>query len=227
MLVTEQNSAIQGMVCRCPACGQRYEYEKLLTLRPRMVQVKVVEKQPANTVPLTIWVYPEPLEVMRQRFPVNFMTTMTALFTAIADPDTLLVEGEHGRAIKAAGVLKGRDLEGLGPYIKQLEQDVEDARVRERALGPLLGMMQLLQGAQAGGGVPMIRPLPGEAAAAAAATPSSHISPDHYAADYVEEDDPYQSAMLPAEPASPVVAERVDFSEFKFQGLPKPVPSGR
>ncbi len=226
------------MVVKCPACGATFDYEKLLSLRPRMVQVKIVERQPANTLPLTIWVYPEPLEAMRQRFPSNFMTTMTAMFTAVADPDTVLIEGEHGRALKESGVLRGRDVEGLGPYIKQLEQDVEDAKVRERALGPLMAMMQMMQGAagQGAGGLVYPASLPNQ-------VPAQTVIPanpfgENQSADFYEEPDPFGMAALPMEPQSPArtgaggagtgtPATAADPGTTMLHGLPKPVPSGR
>lgn len=196
------------MMCKCMAAGHTYDYQRLMQLKPRMQQLTLNEKQPGNTTSFTVWVYPEVLEALRQKYPQNLQTTLCSYLTSLADPDTLIIEGENARALHETGVLRGRDIRGLGEIMLKLEKQVAEAKVRESALGPLMQMMAAFQGG--GQGLPGARP----AAAAAGATgdypsaPPPPIDPTDY--------DPFDAAMVEAE-IEPV-------PEPQFHGKPRPTP---
>lgn len=148
--LSDKDSA--AMMIRCQLGGHRYNYSNFLAQKPRMVKLALNEKQPLKTIALTVWVYPEVLEVLRQRYPQNLLTTLCAILTAVADPDTVMIEGEHGRALKEAGVLKGRDIVGLGAEVKRLHEEVEQLKIREKALAP---MFQMFGGMMKAAGMPV------------------------------------------------------------------------
>src|SRR5271168_2145067 len=145
LMIKDTSTAVEGMVVRCLAQNHRFVYEKLMALNPRKVKLQLHEKQPGNTTTIAVWVYPEVLAALQKRYPDNLQTTLCSFMTAIADPDSIVVEGEHARALKASGVAKGRDIMGLAEIVKQLESEVETARIQMKALGPMMQMFQQAQ----------------------------------------------------------------------------------
>ncbi len=131
---------------RCVVQNHRYEYTKLMSLKPRMKPYPFVEKQPGGTVAQTIWVYPEAWRALHERYPQNLMTTVCSLLAALADGDSMIVEGEYVREMAAMGVTKGREIAGLAAANAQLKKDLDEARLREKVLEPIL---KLLGGAAA------------------------------------------------------------------------------
>jgi hypothetical protein len=125
------------MTVRC-ARGHEYDYQRLLELKPRMQKLQLTEKQPVNTVAQQFWVYPEVLSALQRRFPQNFMTTICAALTALADPDTVMIEGEHARALRATGVARGRDIVGLAAENARLTTQVNELKIQMKVLEPFL-----------------------------------------------------------------------------------------
>ena len=207
LMIKDTSTKAEGQVVRCLLNNHRFEYARLLALKPRMVKLALNEKQPGNTIVMQVWVYPEVQEALRQRYPQNLQTTLCALMTALADPDTVMIEGEHARALRDAGVTRGREIAGLGTVIQQLEQQVAEAAIREKALAPLMQMMSQAAAASGGGVAAVSGGLPEqESPAARASSPAATRQPTG---------DPVMDAMLET------------MEEPTVHGLPKPVPSGR
>lgn len=141
LFVKDVSTKAEGMVVRCIAQSHRFDYAKLMALNPRKVQLQLHEKQPGNTTTIGVWIYPEALAVLQQRFPANLNTTLCSFLTAVADPDTIVIEGEHARALRDSGVSKGRDIMGLAEVVKQLETEVAESRMQLKVLEPFLKMM--------------------------------------------------------------------------------------
>lgn len=153
LFVKDVSTKAEGMVVRCLAQSHRFDYSKLMALNPRKVQLPLHEKQPGNTTTIGVWIYPEALAVLQQRFPANLNTTLCSFLTAVADPDTIVIEGEHARALRDSGVSKGRDIMGLAEVVKQLEAEVAESRVQLKVLEPFLKMMGGALGQQQAGQV--------------------------------------------------------------------------
>lgn len=147
-MIRVMRSAGEGMRVRCGAMGHTYNYETLMKLNPRKEQLVLNEKMPASCIVQNVWVHPEAWAMLQKRFPQTLMTTLCATITALADPDTVMVEGQYAREMKTLGVERGRDVLGLAKRVKELEAENEEMRVREKALAPFLKML-----AQAGGAV--------------------------------------------------------------------------
>ena len=122
---------------RCQMQSHRYEYQRLMALKPRMKPYNFVEKQPASTVLQQVWVHPEAWTRLHEKYPTNLMTTICSLLTSLADGDTMIIEGEHVREMQALGVTRGRDMVGLAATNQTLSTELEAARIREKALEPL------------------------------------------------------------------------------------------
>jgi hypothetical protein len=131
----------EGMVVKCANQLHTFTYGKLMQLHPRMDKPDFVEKQPPNTVTLTLWVYPEVLESLRQKFEHNLNTTMCSAVTALADPDTVLIEGEHAREIASLGIKRGREVLGLAREVIELRKKLERAEIQMEALAPIFAAM--------------------------------------------------------------------------------------
>lgn len=148
-MVKEIHTRAEGMMVKCLGPStHRYSYDRLMQLNPRKEQLPLVEKQPPNTVVINVWCYPEALEALKQKFPSNLMTTLCATLAALADPDVVLIEGEHAREMVQLGVKRGRDVLGLARQVKTLQTQLDEARIRERALEPLLKALGGMAGVQ-------------------------------------------------------------------------------
>ena len=219
LMVKDTSTSAEGMIVRCLAQSHRFDYNKLMALNPRKVKLQLHEKQPGNTTTVAVWVYPEVLAALQKRYPDNLQTTLCSFLTAIADPDSIVVEGEHARALRDSGVSRGRDIMGLAEIVKQQEQELETARIQMKALGPMMAMFQQFAGGGAGmqpqgaPQQPLIAPggLQGQQW-------TQHVAPAPAPA--AEPMDPIEAAMW-AEQAAPGAAAPPD-REPKFMGIPKP-----
>jgi hypothetical protein len=137
-MVKVLHSSGEGMRVKCIAQGHLYAYERLMQLNPRKEHLALNEKMPPSCQIQQVWVHPEAWAMLQKRFPQNLMTTLCATITALADPDTVMVEGEHAREMRALGVERGRDVLALAKRVKEQGQELEEMRIRERALAPLL-----------------------------------------------------------------------------------------
>jgi hypothetical protein len=129
------------MVVRCANQLHTYNYPTLMKMNPRMDKPDFIEKQPPNTVTLALWVYPEVLESLKQKFEHNLNTTLCSAITALADPDTVLIEGEHAREIASLGIKRGREVLGLAREVKELRTKLERAQIQMEALAPIFQAM--------------------------------------------------------------------------------------
>jgi hypothetical protein len=146
----------EGMAVKCANGLHTFTYSKLMSLHPRMDKPDFVEKQPPNTITMTVWVYPEVLESLRQKFEHNLNTTMCSAITALADPDTVLIEGEHAREIASLGIKRGREVLGLAREVKELRTKLERAELQMQVLEPIL---RALGGGLPGAVAPMESPM--------------------------------------------------------------------
>lgn len=135
---------------KCTAGLHRMTYAELMSHKPRMEKLVINEKQPGNTSQLAVWIYPEALERLRARFPSNLMTTICSLFTSLADPDTLVIEGEHMRELRELGVHRGRDIVGLAKSVKSLTDQLEESKKQSDQYS---GIAKLLAAFSGGGGL--------------------------------------------------------------------------
>lgn len=129
-----------AMMVKCPM-GHTYDYARLMQMNPRMLPMQVKETQPARTIQHAFWVYPEALAALQQRYPQNFMTTMCAAITALADPDTILIEGEHARALRDSNVTRGREIMTIVTENAALKQKLADAENRLKLFEPMFKSM--------------------------------------------------------------------------------------
>jgi hypothetical protein len=110
----------------CTAIGHKFpNYLELMKLKPRMDKLQVMEKQPPGSNSQQFWIDPDALAAIRDRFPTNFMTTIYSLFTALADPDTIVIEGEHMKELRGLGINRGRDVVGLAKTHKAMADQLE------------------------------------------------------------------------------------------------------
>ena len=144
---------------------------------------------PPSCIIQQVWVASRSVGHADKRFPQNLMTTLCATITALADPDTVMVEGEHAREMRALGVERGRDVLALAKRVKEMNLELEEMRIRERALAPLL---KALGGAQA------VPSLAGQQEPSA--TVDGHRNPDLPAPAAMEElvEDPESGLLVPA-----------------------------
>lgn len=137
-MVKVMHSAGEGMRIKCAAQGHTYNYERFMSLNPRKEQLALNEKMPTSCIIQQVWVHPEAWAMLQKRFPQTLMTTLCATLTALADPDTVMVEGQYAREMRELGVERGRDVLGLAKRVKEQGSELEEMRIRERALAPLL-----------------------------------------------------------------------------------------
>lgn len=147
-LVKQLHSKTEGMVLRCTGCQRTFPYAALLAQHPRMDQPTFVEKQPPGSLVVSIWIYPAVLEALRAKFPQNLATTLCDVMTSLADPDTVLIEGENARQFAALGIKRGREVLGLAREVVDLRVKLEEATVRERALAPIFAALGLAAAGQ-------------------------------------------------------------------------------
>lgn len=229
LMVKDTGTKAEGMVLRCIQRNHRFPYERLMALNPRKVKLQLSEKQPGNTISMAVWVYPEVQEALRQRYPQNLQTTLCALMTALADPDTVLIEGEHARALHATGVTKGREIVALGSRVIQLEEQLKESKIREKALAPILAALG--QAARPVAGLAETEAVdPGaEPVDPTRQPPRSQQAPPARPAARQLTGDPIMDAMLDGETgpddmaAGGVGVEHLALPTF----MPKPEPSGR
>lgn len=180
------HSSGEGMRVKCTGAGHMYSYERLMQLNPRKEQLMLQEKMPPSCIVQQVWVHPEAWAMLAKRFPQTLMTTLCATITALADPDTVMVEGNYAREMRTLGVERGRDVLGLAKRVKELEAETEEMKIRERALAPFLKML-----AQAGGNQNPAEPT---------ATVNGHRNPELPQVGEHEEliEDPETGLLIPA-----------------------------
>ena len=188
-MVKVMHSSNEGMRVKCTAQGHLYSYERLMQMNPRKEQLSLIEKMPTSCVIQQIWVHPEAWAMLLKRFPQTIFTTLCATLTALADPDTVMVEGQYAREMRELGVVHGRDVLGLARQVKELSREVEDMRIRERALAPLLKAL--------GGATGLSNATPQEEPSA---TVNGHRNPELPNAAMQEEliEDPETGLLVPA-----------------------------
>lgn len=178
-LVQQMAGKQRGMLLKCSFCNRSYEYDQLLKLSPRCDKPEFVERPLPKTIPRQLFAYPEVWAALETKFPQNLLTTLTACLTSLADPDTVLIEGEHARELSALGIKRGREILGLAREVLQLRKDVADMRIREEALRPFFNMMQGAFAGQAGGGQGQSSaPMQMAPATDATLLPDGHRNPD-------------------------------------------------
>lgn len=199
---------------RCQVQSHRYEYMKLMSLKPRMRAYNFVEKQPTSTIVQQVWVHPEAWQALQQKYPQNLMTTICSLLTALADGDSMILEGEHVRQMAALGITKGRDIVGLAQTNIDMQKELAELRIREKALEPIMRTL--------GGGLQtqQMQPQPEEENASTARNlPPRVVVPeplpdpdgDYNPLGYMQGDGAPTRPPTAAKPATPV-----------FRGIPKP-----
>src|SRR5271167_10679 len=104
MMLRDTIGGVNGeMVLKCHMAGHKLDYQRLLSMNPRKQKLIINEKQPQGTTVIGVWIYPEAMARLRDRFPSNLMTTLCSLMTALADGDTTIVEGEFVREMAQLG----------------------------------------------------------------------------------------------------------------------------
>lgn len=142
---------------KCLAQNHQYERNRLMSLKPRMRQLRIAEKQPPGTQIQQVWVYPQAWSRLQERFPTNLHTTMCSLLNALADDQTIIIEGEHAREFKDLAaqhqitVARGRDIVGLLRAHVELLREIGELRIQQRVLEPLMKMMAGQNGQQGAG----------------------------------------------------------------------------
>lgn len=131
----------EGMLVQCPQCQRVYNYSALMEKNPRMDQLPAMEQQPKGTVIQSIWVYPEVMEALRQKFPQNLQTTLCSLLTAVADKDTVVIEGEYAREMAGLGIKRGREVLALAKEIRELREQVTVMKLERQTLQQFFGAL--------------------------------------------------------------------------------------
>lgn len=149
----------QGMRAKCGR-GHSGEMTQIMNMKPDKQQLALNEKQPPGSVIQTVWVEPQAIMALQQRFPQTMMTNLYSLINAIADGDSILVEGEHVREMRALQdtesrpIQKGRDVVGLArenatlrAAVNELQEKLRNAGTQQQAAVASLpaGAMDLLQ----------------------------------------------------------------------------------
>lgn len=228
-MIPKQASRMGGSVYRCTAQGHELEYGRLMAMHPRMRKLEMHEKQPGNTLAQTIWVYPEAWQALEARYPQNLMTTLCALLTALADEDTILVEGENARELRKLGVARGREVVGLAQAHKELQAEIADLRMREKVLEPFLKAMGSMVG---GTGMQAGQAGQGQSGQAGQAQTGEQAPPEQppRAVQPVLVDPNYEPSdqdVVQAAAARIPGAAAAGASVPAVHGIPRPVPSGR
>lgn len=168
-LVRKQGGTRQeGMVVACPQCHRQYNYAQLMRAvpPPRMDPLPNQEKQPPGTSTISVWIYPEVLSALQSKFPQNLQTTLCSLLTAVADPDTVVIEGEYARQMAELGIKRGREVLSLAREVKDLREQVEAMKLERQTLQQFFGalgmaMPGMAQAAAPGSQFPSQQPLLG------------------------------------------------------------------
>lgn len=131
----------EGMLVQCPQCQRVYNYSALMAQHPRMDPLPTVEQQPKGTIIHPVWAYPEVIEALRQKFPQNFQTTLCSLLTAVADPDTVVIEGNYAREMAGLGIKRGREVLALAKEVKELREQVAQLKLERQTLQQFFGAL--------------------------------------------------------------------------------------
>lgn len=131
----------------CSGMGHKMSKSQLESLNPRMLKLQVTEKQPGNTSQQTFWIYPEALDALRTKFPNNLMTTICSLFNTLADPDTIVIEGEHMRELRTLGVHRGRDIVGLAKANQSLQEQLKEMTAAQKQYEMVAKLLSMAGGA--------------------------------------------------------------------------------
>jgi hypothetical protein len=142
-LVQKLAARQEGMLLQCPSGHGVFSLDRLRQLGARMDKAEFVERQPAGTITHPVWVHPEALEALRRKFPQSLATTLCSVLASLADPDTVLIEGEYAREMAQLGVKKGREVLALAREVKELRDQVAALRLREETLKQFFGGLGL------------------------------------------------------------------------------------
>lgn len=121
----------QGMRVKC-ARGHSVDYQQISGWRKQTLPL--IEKQPVGSIAQPVWMMPEVISALQSKYPQNFMTTLCSLMTALADGDTIILEGQHVREMRQlqAGnpdahlIEKGRDVVGMARENSSLRTAVNE-----------------------------------------------------------------------------------------------------
>jgi len=206
-LIRQMAAKQEGMLLKCPTCSRTFSYAALMASnpKPRMDKVEFVEKQPPGTQILPLWIYPEVIAALQQKFPSNLMTTLCSAITALADPDAVLIEGDYAREMASIGVKRGREVLALAKEVKELREAVAAARLREQTLQQFFGSI----------GMAMPQPLAQQPAQQPAS--QSVSQPASPSAD--------PTALPVDEQGNPLVPPHAQFSSLREDGSGMLVPS--
>ena len=146
-LVRQMAAKQEGMLLKCPTCSRTYSYAALMDPKnlnpPRKVKLEFTEKQPAGFITLPLWLHPEVVESLRRKFPSNLLTTLSSAVTALADPDSVLIEGPYAREMSGLGIKTGRQVLGMAKELKDLREQVNELKLRENTLRQFFSGMGL------------------------------------------------------------------------------------
>jgi len=139
-----------GWIC---TVGHKYKnYDDLMKRKPRMDKLKIIEKQPQGSTIQPMWIHPQALEALQQRFPSNFRTTMYSLFNALANPDSILIEAEHTAELRKLGISKGRDIIGLAQTNIALQDQLKYQAEEMKQYQFVANLIRTMSGGGGGGG---------------------------------------------------------------------------
>jgi hypothetical protein len=138
----------------CSGMGHKFpNYIAMMNLNPRKDKLIIREKQPKESTVFPMWIRPEALSGLQQRFPSNFMTTMYALFNALADPGTIVVEAEYTAELQKLGITKGKDIIGLAQANIQLQEQLTAQAEEMKQYKMVAQLMSMMGGGAAAGAV--------------------------------------------------------------------------
>lgn len=206
-VVRQMAAKQEGMLVKCNQCGAIYNYQQLMASHPRMDKPDFVEKPPAGTQSVPVWLHPEIVAALQQKWP-NFLTTLHSAVTALADPDSVLIEGEHAREIAAIGIKTGRQLLGLAKRTKELEEENAALKLRENTLRQFFSGLGLAMPQLAAQGAPNqvspTDPLPTDAAGNPLQPPRAQFS---------QLTDDGSGLLVPAAGSEPVAPSQFTFPQ--------------
>jgi|SRR5882762_7861856 len=217
LIINEQ----KGMFCQVNK--HQWEYQTLMARKPRMQQMVMAEKQPPNTIAQPMWIYPSDLATLQSKFPVNLQTTLCALFHALVDDDTVLLEGQYARELADLSkelnmtITKGRDIVGLAKAYIEVKKSLDEARMQQKVLEPVLKLIGALGGGQqATNGLGALSALLGTGSQQPAIDPDSlALPPQTQFPQIIDPDDPEYYHQQPQAASNQPPPPR-----------PKPLPAG-
>lgn len=137
----------QGMRAKCGR-GHSADFSQMTGWRK--VTLPLVEKQPVGSIAQPVWMMPEVIQALQSRYPQNLQTTLCSLMTALADGDTIILEGQHVREMRQlqAGnpeahlIEKGRDVVGIArengslrAAVNELQDQLKNVKAAPAAAG--------------------------------------------------------------------------------------------